>query len=277
MFLILNSFKLGIKSLFQVLANLVLTRIELLTLLFVCSLYVRSFSLVDFVEAFATSVIARVVNAGPVSIFFQVKHIWVVRFISTLKTATLLQMQIRMASHSHHGVQRWIRNLHWLDVPDLLAVSDDGLVTAQITTFSEGGQTSFAELILVEENAINFLLGFAVRVIICHDKIFIVRHKILLNVLKMKSQRWVNFSKKATRFENFGQYFLKLLGILLLLGLLLIVVWPKEKCSSIAHEAFDSLVCAVFWTQQDRAVHDKFEGLGRTSLFSRKTELLIDV
>lgn len=75
MFLILNSFKLGIKSLFQVLANLVLTRIELLTLLFVCSLYVRSFSLVDFVEAFATSVIARVVNAGPVSIFFQVKHI----------------------------------------------------------------------------------------------------------------------------------------------------------------------------------------------------------
>ena len=62
-------------SLFQIIANLVLTWIELLTLLLVCGLHVdRSFGLVDFVETFATSVVARVVYA-PISILFQVEHI----------------------------------------------------------------------------------------------------------------------------------------------------------------------------------------------------------
>ena len=88
-----------------------------------------------------------------------------------------------------------------------MAVGNDGLVTAQITTLGECRQTSLAELILILENAINLLLGFAVLVIICHDKEIIVLHIILLNVLKMISQVWVNFSK-GCGFENFGQYFL---------------------------------------------------------------------
>lgn len=152
-----------------------------------------------------------------------------------------------MTTDSLNRIQRWIRNLHWLDIPNLLAVRDDGLVTAQITTFGERCQTSFAELVLVEEDSVYFFLGFTVRVIICHDKVFVVSHIILLYIHQVIFEFRINFPKSRL-VKNLGQHLLQLLGILLLLSLLLIVIMAEKECGAITHKIFNSLIGTVFWT-----------------------------
>lgn len=103
----------------------------------------------------------------------KVKHVRVIWFISSFKTATLLQVKIWMTSYSLNRIEWWIWYLNWFNIPNALAVLNYGFITTQIATFCKGSKTSSAKLIWIFEDFINFLLSFTIWVKVCLDEIVI--------------------------------------------------------------------------------------------------------
>jgi hypothetical protein len=84
--------------------------------------------------------------------------------ISSLKRATLLQVEITVRSHSLNRVERWIWHLDTLDIPDGLTIGHDRIITAKVSALGKRCQTPLRELSLIQKDGVNLVMSLAVRV-----------------------------------------------------------------------------------------------------------------
>ena len=97
------------------------------------------FLLVDLVEALSTAGVVGVSLSRSLTIV-KVEHVRVIRLIISLQALALLQLQITMASDSVNWIGCWVWHFDSLDLPHFFTVSDNRLVTTQVTALAQRSQ-----------------------------------------------------------------------------------------------------------------------------------------
>lgn len=196
------------------------------------------------------------------------------RFVCTVHAAVLLVVQVEVAAHPVHRLERRVWNFHCLHIPHRVAVRDDRIIAAQLAAERQRGQAPPAELLRIPEDAISFDLRLP-EAIVSDLHVNLVELQ-LVDVLQVAQEIRPDVAKQfliADLIDDDGHSLRPFNHCVLLLK----IVFADEQTDILAQSLVNPDVGGVFRADEQAAIHREFQRLGRAGLLARGGQLVIDV
>ena len=174
-------------------------------------------------------------------------------------------MQIRMTSNSLNWVQTWIWYFDRLDIPNILAIGDDWVITAEVSTLGQGSDASAAKFCWIGEDLVSLLLNLDIWVIIRMQMNWVMLlGAYLLNIVQELWVDWPKFSLATNLFEDFHE----LLWSDSAFELHLVVLLTEEEADVVSNYVLNSGIGGIFRSKQETTVHCELDWLRAASLLT---------